>query len=72
MQITWKHANDYMQLKMAYQGMHTGKQMGKQVQGLLATAAQSWLEELPEFAGESSSWTTAQLQTHVPDSHLLG
>ena len=55
MQVTRKHANGYMQLKMAYQGMQASYQMGKWMHGLPATAAQSWPEELSEFAGESPS-----------------
>ena len=60
MQVTRKHVDDYMQLKMAYQGMQASYQMEKWVHGLPATVAQSWPEELPEFAGESPPWMEAQ------------
>ena len=70
MQITKKHANDYMQLEMAYQGIHASYQMEEWVHGLPVTAAQSWLEELLELQVSRCLRQWLNPQTCVPDSQL--
>ena len=70
MQMTWKHANDYMQLEMAYQGVHATYQMEEWGHGSPVTVAQSWPEELPELQLSRRHGRRLNLQTRVPNSQL--